>query len=138
MNEKKYRKRNRPKVSVIVAAYNQEKFIGRCIRSLLHQTLPHSDYEVIVVNDGSEDLTGYALDLFCDPFDSIVRVYTNKINKGLPASINKAIKRASADFVVRVDADDFVNSNFLNFLCSYLEMNGNVDAVACDYLLIDD
>ena len=127
-----------PKISVIVAVYNQEKYIGRCIRSLLHQSLPHSDYEIIVVDDGSVDLTSYALDLFCDPFDSMVKVFTNKSNKGLPASVNKALMKAQAPFVVRVDSDDFVNSNFLNFLSAYLEMNTEVDAVACDYLLIDD
>ena len=53
-----------PLVSVIVAAYNQEKFIGRCLRSLLDQTLPKDSYEIIVVNDGSTDRTSYALDLF--------------------------------------------------------------------------
>ena len=49
------------KISVIVATYNQEKFIGRCLRSLLHQTLPHSDYEIVVINDGSSDKTGFAV-----------------------------------------------------------------------------
>ena len=75
------------------------------------------------------------MDLFCDPFDPTVRVYTNKINKGLPASI-KCYKRGTADFVVRVDADDFVNLIFE--LLHLLEMNEDVDVVACDHLLIDD
>ena len=57
---------------------------------------------------------------------------------GLPASLNRAIQKASAPFIVRVDSDDFVNSNFLNFLHVYLESNSEVDAVACDYLLVDD
>lgn len=127
-----------PKISVIVAVYNQERFIGRCLRSLLHQTLPHSDYEIIVVNDGSIDLTSYALDLFCDSSESVVRVLTNESNQGLPASINKALRAASAPYVVRVDSDDFVNTNFLNFLHYYLEANDYADAVACDYLLLDD
>jgi glycosyltransferase involved in cell wall biosynthesis len=129
---------NNPKISVIVACYNQERFIGRCLRSLLHQTLPHSDYEIIVVDDGSTDKTPYALKLFCDPFDSVVKVITNKKNLGLPASLNKAIEMASAPLIVRVDSDDFVNSNFLNFLDFYLESNPKVDAVSCDYLLLDD
>ena len=77
-----------PKVTVIVAAYNQEKYIGRCLRSLLHQSMPHEDYEIIVVDDGSEDRTSYALNLFCDPSESVVRVITNNFNLGLPASIN--------------------------------------------------
>ena len=87
---------NSPKISVIVAAYNQEQFIGRCLRSLLHQTLPHDDYEIIVVDDGSTDKTPYALELFYDPFESVVKVLTNKKNLGLPASLNRAIQKASA------------------------------------------
>ena len=57
-------KESKPKISVIVATYNQEKFIGRCLRSLLHQTLPHTDYEIVVINDGSSDKTGFALNYF--------------------------------------------------------------------------
>jgi len=127
-----------PKVSVIVAAYNQERFIGRCLRSLLHQSMPHSDYEIIVVDDGSTDRTAYALELFCDPSDSVVRVIRCEKNGGLPAAINKGMHDAKAPFVVRVDSDDFVNSNFLNILYYYLDSNEYADAVACDYLLLDD
>ena len=47
-------------------------------------------------------------------------------------------KKSKSEFIVRVDADDYVNSNYLNLLKLYLEFNKNVDAVACDYLLIDD
>ena len=133
----KNRKPN-PKVSVIVAVYNQEKFIGRCLRSLLHQTISHNDYEIIVIDDGSTDRTAYALELFCDPFDSIIRVISCEKNSGLPAAINKGMHDAKAPFVVRVDSDEFVNSNFLNFLLYYLESNEYADAVACDYLLLDD
>jgi len=126
------------KVSVIVAAYNQERFIGRCLRSLLHQSMPHSDYEIIVIDDGSTDRTAYALELFCDPSGSVVKVIRCENNGGLPAAINKGMHEAKAPFVVRVDSDDFVNVNFLNFLNYYLESNEHVDAIACDYLLLDD
>ncbi len=101
-----------PRVSIIVAAYNQEKYIGRCLRSLLHQTFPQDSYEIIVVNDGSTDRTAFALELFHDAIHPI----TNEHNLGLPASINKAILAARSPFIVRVDADDYVNTNFLNFL----------------------
>jgi glycosyltransferase involved in cell wall biosynthesis len=127
-----------PKVSVIVAAYNQELYIGRCLRSLLHQTVSHDIYEIIVVDDGSTDKTGYALGLFCDPGESVIRVVTNETNMGLPASINRGIKAARARYIVRVDSDDFVNTNFVNFLLFYLENNTNADAVACDYQILDD
>jgi glycosyltransferase involved in cell wall biosynthesis len=127
-----------PRVSVIVAAYNQERFIGRCLRSLLNQTLPHADYEVIVVDDGSTDRTAYALGLFTDRFDAPVKIITNEKNLGLPVSLNRGIRAAQAPYVVRVDSDDFVNSNFINFLHFFLETNHYADAVACDYLLLDD
>jgi len=131
-------KPNTPKVSVIVAVYNQEKYIGRCLRSLLHQTMSHSDYEIIVVDDGSDDRTPYALELFYDPSDSVISVIRNESNYGLPVSVNRGLRVARAPYVVRVDSDDFVNVNFLNVLYYYLESNKYADAVACDYLLLDD
>jgi len=124
----------KPLVSVIVAAYNHEKFIGRCLRSLLHQTIPHENYEIIVINDGSTDRTLYALELFHDAIHPI----TNETNIGLPASINRGIMAARSPYIVRVDSDDYVNQNFLNFLHFYLDQNQYADAVACDYLLVND
>ena len=126
-----------PSVSVIVAVYNQERFIGRCLRSLLDQTMPYNNYEIIVINDGSNDRTQYALELFCDPSDSRVKVITNKKNRGLPAAINQGIKASKAPYVVRVDSDDFVNINFLNFLHFCLEVNEFADAIAAEQSLIN-
>ena len=51
-------------ISVIVPVFEGERFIGRCLRSLLHQTLSRDKYQIIVINDGSTDRTAYALDLF--------------------------------------------------------------------------
>jgi glycosyltransferase involved in cell wall biosynthesis len=127
-----------PKVTVIVAAFNQEEFIGRCLRSLLHQTMPHADYEIVVINDGSSDRTSFALSLFTDRFNSPVKVINNGCNLGLPASLNHGLRAARAPYVVRVDSDDFVNSNFIKFLSFYLDVNPHADAVACDYLLLDN
>jgi glycosyltransferase involved in cell wall biosynthesis len=123
-----------PLVSVIVAAYNQEQFIGRCIRSLLHQTLPIENYEIIVIDDGSTDRTPYALELF---YDAIYCIKNDK-NKGLPSSINIGIKASKGKYIVRVDSDDYVNANFLHFLTFFLEQNPNLDAVACDYWVFND
>lgn len=126
-----------PQVSVIVAAYNQERFIGRCLRSLLHQSFSPQNYEIIVINDGSSDRTAYALSLFTDQYHSPVKVITNESNIGLPASLNKAIKAANGKYIVRVDSDDFVNVNFISFLYIFLEENEYVDAVACDYYVVE-
>ena len=121
-------------VSVIVAVYNQEKFIGRCLRSLLNQSLSQSEYEIVIVNDGSTDKTEYALDLFKG---DLIKVFHFNENKGLPSALNEGIKNSNGKFIVRVDADDYVNHHFLLILSSFLEMNEELDAVACNYLLVD-
>lgn len=130
--------RKHPLVSVIVPTFNQDRYIGRCLRSLLAQSAAQSEYEIIVINDASTDKTKYALELFTDPVDSILHVITNSNNLGLSASLNIGIKRARGKYIVRVDSDDFVNANFIRFLQYFLEVNDYADAVACDYLLIDD
>ena len=106
---------NNKKISVLISVFNQEKYIGRCIRSLLSQTLKDNLYEIIVVNDGSTDKTPYALKLFTDPNKSLVKVITNDKNIGLPASINKAIHNSKSEYLVRVDSDDWVSQEFLKF-----------------------
>ncbi|OYU66500.1 MAG: glycosyl transferase, partial [Burkholderiales bacterium PBB5] len=55
-----------PLVSVIVPVYNEERYIGRCLRSLLQQTMSQEHYEIIVIDDASTDRTPYALELFHD------------------------------------------------------------------------
>ena len=89
-------------ISVIIPVFNQEKYIGRCIRSLLKQTLLEDDYELIVINDASTDNSRDAL----VPFMDDIRYYENDKNLGLPSSLNIGIKQAKGQFIVRVDADD--------------------------------
>jgi glycosyltransferase involved in cell wall biosynthesis len=125
---------NTPSISVIVAAYNEEKYIGRCIRSLLNQTHPASDFEIIVVDDASTDRTRYALEVF----GGDIRVLQNDTQLGLPGSLNRGIKAARGQFIVRLDGDDYVSAEYLHVLSLFLRMNPYMDAVACDYLLVDE
>jgi len=121
-------------VSVIVAAHDEERFIGRCLRSLVSQRFPRDKYEIVVVDDGSTDNTAAVL----DTFGKEIRVIRNEQNLGLPASINRAIVSCRSKFVVRVDADDYVNAGFLDILHLFLAENPQFDAASCDYLLVDD
>lgn len=123
-----------PLVSVIVCVHNQQKFIGRCLRSLIAQSLDQASYEIIVVDDGSTDLTPYALNLFA----GAITVITNETNIGLPASINRGIEAAAGEYIIRVDSDDYVNAHFLLILSLYLQTNDGVHAVACDYYMVND
>ena len=121
-------------ISVIVAAHNEERYIGRCLRSLLAQTFPRTKFDIIVVDDGSTDRTAAVL----KTFGNDIKMLRNDENIGLPASLNRAISSTHSKFVVRVDADDFVNASFLEILHLFLTENPRMDAVACDYLLVDD
>jgi glycosyltransferase involved in cell wall biosynthesis len=121
-------------ISVIVAAHNEERYIGRCLRSLLAQTFPRTKFDIIVVDDGSTDRTAAVL----KTFGNDIKVLRNDENIGLPASLNRAISSTHSKFVVRVDADDYVNASFLEILYLFLAENAQMDAAACDYLLVDD
>ena len=123
-----------PTVSLVVAVRNQEKYIGRCIRSILNQTYPRNDYEVIVVNDASTDQTKFALELF----ENEIKLINNETRKGLPGSLNVGIRSARGRFVVRIDGDEYVHTEYINILSMHLALNPWMDAVACDYNLVSN
>ena len=123
-----------PEISVVIPVHNQEKYIGRCIRSLLDQDIDRSLYEIILVDDGSTDRSAYAIDIFSDE----IQMISMSANKGLPAALNTGIRNSRGKFMVRVDADDYVNARFLSILHLWLTENPEIDAVACDYLLVDN
>jgi len=121
-------------VSIIVPAYNSEMYIGRCIRSLLSQSFNKENFEIIVINDGSKDDTKKIL----TPFLGDIIYLENKKNKGLPFSLNTGIKKAKGRFIVRVDSDDWVHAEYINILFHHLSLNNNLDAVSCDYILVNN
>jgi glycosyltransferase involved in cell wall biosynthesis len=121
------------KISVIIPAFNEEKHIGRALRSILDQSMNPNDYEVIVVDDNSSDRTSYALDCF----GSAIKVYRNPSNQGLPASLNLGINNSIGRYIVRLDADDYVNKDYLLFLYTYIFLNKECHAVSCDYYVVD-
>ena len=126
-----------PEVSVIVCSYNHAKWIERCIRSLVHQeNIPQADYEIILVDDASTDETSTLTPNFASL--PMVRVIRNKKNLGLPSSINKALRVARGRYVVRVDSDDYVSRQFLFLLRLYLNLNREYQAVAVDYVCVDE
>ena len=84
-----------PEISIIVCCYNHEKWIERCLRSILHQKyIKDNEFEVIIVDDNSSDRSHKIIKKF--NFDNFISL-KNKKNIGLPLSINKAISKAKAD-----------------------------------------
>jgi|GEM_PF-389631 len=98
-----------PKISVIIPTYNVERYLSRCLNSVLSQTF--KDFEIVVVNDGSSDKTGE----ICDEYASIdkrIRV-VHKENEGVSAARNVGIENAHGEWCCFIDSDDWVEPQYL-------------------------
>ena len=121
-----------PEVSIIITNYNYGKYLSRCLRSCLSQK--GALCEVIVVDDASTDNSMEAL----QPFNDEIKIIRNKKNVGCAESANRGIKAAKSQFVIRVDADDFVSADMSYFMKTYLESNHDAFCVSCDYVLVNE
>lgn len=121
------------RVSVIVANYNYGWYISRTLTSLVSQSLPSSDYEIIVADDASTDISIRLL----EPYLDSIRLLKATDHQGVIKICNEGFQRARGEFIVRVDADDYVNKNFLEIEALFLEENKDFDAVSCDYYKVD-
>jgi len=126
-----------PDISVLICSYNHGAWIERCIRSLLNQNyIKKYDYEIILIDDKSTDDTKNIINNLKN-FENL-RIYVNKKNLGLPKSLNKAIKLAKGRYIIRVDSDDYAQRNFLFLTKLFLDMNREYQAVAVDYIKVDN
>lgn len=116
------------KVSVIVPAYNVEKYIGKCLESLINQTL--KDIEIIVINDGSTDSTGDIIENYAKK-DSRIK-YINQKNTGLAGARNRGLLEAKGSYINHLDGDDFVEKDYYKNVIEYAEENG-YDIVVSDF-----
>lgn len=119
------------KISVILCAYNEERFINKAIESILNQSL--NDFELIVVNDGSTDST---LDIINSYNDNRIRLINQK-NIGLGASRNKAMKLARGEYVAFLDGDDWFRSDALEIAYSEAKSQ-NTDITIFQIKYFDD
>ena len=97
------------KISIIVPVYNAKNYIEACIKSVLEQT--YSDFELLLINDGSTDGSGDILEKFAK-MDKRVKVY-NRANHGVSASRNFGISNAVGEYIMFLDADDTINADTL-------------------------
>lgn len=121
-------------VSLIITTYNYAQYIERAIRSALDQSLAQSEYEIIVVNDGSTDATVQILDNYSD----VIRVFNLTENIGLSAARNFGIRKARGQNIVFLDADDYLHSESLRIQNLFLNENNALDAVAMDYYMVNE
>ena len=121
-------------VSVIITSYNYARYIERAIRSALNQSMPAVTFEVIVVDDCSTDESHFILENYKDE----IRMLKMEKNSGLSAARNAGIKKAKGQFVVFLDADDYIQADLIKVLSVFLTENNRLDAVAVDYYLVNE
>lgn len=103
---------NNPKISIIVPVYNVEKYLSKCLNSLINQTL--AELEILCVNDGSTDNSAKILADFAK-MDSRIKVFFQE-NSGQSAARNLAIERATGEYLGFVDSDDWVDLDYFEKL----------------------
>lgn len=105
------------KISVIIPVYNVEKYIEKCVKSILNQTL--KNYELILVDDGSTDNSGKICDkLACE--NNNINVY-HKTNGGLSDARNYGVNKSSGKYITFIDSDDYVRCDYLELLYNAME-----------------
>ena len=122
------------KISVIVPVYNTEKYLHRCIDSILAQTF--ADFELLLVNDGSTDSSGAICDEYAQK-DNRVRVF-HKENTGVSATRNLGIDNSKGEYLIFIDSDDYwIDNNSLEQL--YLTaIQHDLDIVRGEYKAVDE
>ncbi len=121
------------KVSVIVPAYNVEKYIGNALESLVGQT--YRNIEIIVIDDGSFDGTAAVIDDFSEKDDRIISIH--KENGGVSEARNCGLDRANGEFVFFLDGDDTAEPDAIEILVKAMEMSG-ADLIGCQYSRWDE
>jgi glycosyltransferase involved in cell wall biosynthesis len=117
---------SQPLVSIMMPAYNVEKFIGQAIESVINQTYP--EWELILVNDGSNDGTANVIANYRDPRIKVI----SQLNCGESVARNTALKAVKGKYLAFLDADDVFLPNHLELTLGYLLDHSGTDAVYTD------
>lgn len=120
----------KPKLSIVIPAYNSEKYIGRCINSVLCSTF--SNFEIVIVDDGSTDKTAQIINSYRD---ERVRVFHQK-NQGVARARNFGIKNSRGKYIMFIDNDDYIDKTYLYSYIRAIEKNDS-DIVVGGYERVD-
>lgn len=101
-------------LSIIIPVYNAEKYLAECLNSCLNQDIPHEDYEIICVNDGSRDGSAAILDHYASRYPNVRVVH--KVNAGVSEARNDGFALARGTYIWFVDNDDLIHPNALSVL----------------------
>lgn len=124
---------SKPLISIIVPVYNVEKFLGKCIESIITQT--YTNLEIILVDDGSQDESAKICDTYARLDHRIVVIH--KENAGLGYARNSGLEVCNGNYIGFVDSDDWVMPNMFSELWMLCEET-NADVAGCDYFMEED
>lgn len=120
-------------VSIIMSVYNDELNLDNAIKSIINQT--HKNYELIIINDGSNSETKKKLLNF--KRNKKIRIFHNKKNFGLSYSLNKAIKKSKYNLIARMDSDDISYKNRIKYQLGFFNKNPKIDVLGSNAVIIN-
>lgn len=120
-----------PKISIIIPVYNVEEYIEKCIKSILNQVF--TEFELILVNDGSTDSSGNICDKYAQKDNRIIVIH--KENGGVSSARNIGLDIAKGEYIAFVDSDDYINRNMYYILYNLI-IKTQSDIAMCNYKTI--
>ena len=115
-------------VSIIIPIYNVEKYLEKCIKSIINQT--YRNLEIILINDGSTDESAKICEAYKEQDNRII--FINKKNGGAASAKNEGLKVAKGDYITFVDSDDFVELDMIEYMVNTIKKY-NSDIVQCSF-----
>lgn len=128
-------KSNSPKISVLIPVYNVEKYVGRCILSVLNQTIQES-IEIIIVNDSTPDNSMEVINNIIENSPNVlngkeIKIVNHENNKGIAFTRMTALNYATGDYILQIDSDDYLDKDMLEKMYAKAIVTG-ADIVGCD------
>lgn len=122
------------KYSIIVPVYNVEKYLDKCLNSLVNQK--NDNYEIIIVNDGSTDNSQNIINEYKKKYPKLIKTL-KKENGGLSSARNYGIDNSNGEYLLFVDSDDYVSDNYLNAIDNYVK-NNTLDILVFNFNAVND
>ena len=122
------------KLSIIIPIYNVEKYVAKCLQSCLNQDIPSTEYEIIVINDGTLDNSMKIVRDIAKQYNNIVII--EQENQGLSVARNNGLQEANGEYVWFIDSDDWIEGNCLKRITS--QLTGDLDVLQLQYRLAYD
>ncbi len=123
-------------VSIILPTYNGSKRIEMAIQSVLDQK--YSNWELLVLDDGSQDNTAFIVDTFVKQ-DTRIKYIKNEVNLGIQKTLNKGLREAKGEYIARIDDDDvWIDQNKLSEQVLFLEKNKEYVLVGTGVIIVDE